>query len=183
MDHSVEYIEFAMVREDLNDLPDFSLPPGFGLRLFRPGDEPIWVDIEMRAGEFSTIEQGLGYFREEFGPYLNEMRERSLILETESGEPIGTSTAWFGELAGHRMGRIHWVAVVPEFQGRGLSKPLVGAAMQILARHHSEAFLTTQTSSWRAVGLYLQLGFQPVLDSKEAERAWLIVTEKLSVRR
>jgi len=182
MDHSVEHIEFAMVRDDLRDLPDFPLPAGYHLRQFEPGDERHWARIEMGAGEFSTVDAGLAYFRGEFGPYPDEMSERSLILEADGVGPIGTTTAWFGAFQGRPLGRIHWVAIIPEFHGRGLSKPLVGAALHILARHHDAAYLTTQTTSWRAVGLYLQLGFQPVIESLDDERAWAIVTEKLAVR-
>jgi ribosomal protein S18 acetylase RimI-like enzyme len=106
-----------------------------------------------------------------------------LFLESAQDGPIGTTSAWYGDLNGQAMGRIHWVAIAPEFHGRGLSKPLVGAAMKILARHHEDAFLTTQTSSWRAVGLYLQFGFRPLLDTPETERAWAIVTGKLAAAR
>jgi ribosomal protein S18 acetylase RimI-like enzyme len=172
-----------MVREDLRDLPDVSLPRGFRIRPFQPGDERHWAEIEMRAGEFTSRETALRYFGTEFGADPHKLRERMLFLESESDGPIGTTSAWLGELQDRSMGRIHWVAIVPEFHGRGLSKPLLGAAMQVLACYHDSAFLTTQTSSWRAAGLYLRFGFKPLLETPKAERAWEIVRDKLATAR
>lgn len=183
MDHSVEHIEFVMVRDDLDAIPDAELPNGFRLRTFATGDEGAWAEIEMRAGEFTTIDRGLTHFAGEFGPHVDELRERMLFLEAEFDGPIGTTAAWYGEHAGRELGRIHWVAVTPSYQGRGLSKPMLAEAMRILARHHQAAYLTTQTTSWRAVGLYLQFGFRPLLDTTDAERAWAIVEQRLATSR
>jgi GNAT superfamily N-acetyltransferase len=183
VDHSVEHIEYAMVREDLRDLPDISLPDGFRIRAYQPGDERHWAEIEMSAGEFREVQPALDYFGTEFGPFPGDLQERMLFLESESDGLIGTASAWFGSLIGRQMGRIHWVAIVPEYHGRGLSKPLLGAVMHVLARHHDSAFLTTQTTSWRAAGLYAQFGFEPVLDTPEANRAWKIVKDNLSAAR
>lgn len=183
MDHTVEHIEFVMVRDDLNGIPDAELPDGFRIRPFRPGDERHWAEIEMQAGEFTTIDRALTYFAGEFGPHPDELRERMLLLESDTEGPIGTTSAWFGEHAGRTLGRIHWVAVIPAFHGRGLSKPLLAAAMRILAQHHHSAFLTTQTTSWRAVGLYVQFGFRPLLGTPDAERAWAIVEQRLAASR
>jgi GNAT superfamily N-acetyltransferase len=183
MDHSVEHIEFVMVRDDLSHLPEAVLPAGYRIRTFQPGDERTWADIEVHAGEFSTIERGLNQFAREFAPYPDELAERMLFLESDAAGPIGTTSAWSGEHAGRMLGRIHWVALVPAVHGQGLSKPLLAEAMRILARHHHAAYLTTQTTSWRAAGLYRQFGFRPILDTPDAERAWAIVEQRLAASR
>lgn len=38
-------ISVTMVRENLVDVPQYSLPDGFQLRLFSEGDEENWVSI------------------------------------------------------------------------------------------------------------------------------------------
>ena len=120
-------------------------------------------------------------FHKEFGPYLDEMSERCLFIENDQGEAIATTTAWVGDLKGdgELSGRIHWVGVVPEYQGRKLSKPLLSAAMKILARHHSKAYLTSQTTSYQAINMYLNFGFEPYLTEPSCQEAWDLMEETL----
>ena len=178
----IEHIEFTMIRHDLNDLPPVELPEGFRIRTFREGDIANWCRIETSVDEFSTIERAERYFQEEFGPRIDLMANRSFMLETSDGEAIGTTTAWMGTFEGELIGMIHWVAIDPHYQGRGLAKPLLATAMHRLAQDHERAFLGTQTTSYRAVGLYLKYGFEPVLLTEKDRRAWAIVEALLANR-
>lgn len=181
----MEYIPVAMIRPHLEDLPRFPLPGGYRIRLYRRGDETHWAAIESAAGEFQTPEAALTHFRSEFGARLDDMEQRCCLLETEGGRVIGTATAWYDDgqppwadirpPGWHGDGRLHWVAIHPDFQGRGLGKPLVTAAMHRLAQFHARAFLTTQTTSWIAIRIYLDFGFQPFLFSPDCPRAWKLI--------
>jgi len=88
---------------------------------------------------------------------VDDMSKRCLFIENDHGETIATTTAWYGDLTGNGeiLGRIHWVGVIPAYQGRKLSKPLLSATMNILANHHSSAYLTSQTTSYQAINMYL----------------------------
>jgi ribosomal protein S18 acetylase RimI-like enzyme len=91
---------------------------------------------------------------------------RQKYLLGPGGEPIGTATAWFdapqsGEEIG--VGRVHWVAIVPEFQGRGLAKPLLDSVLQMLrVCGHTRAVLLTDTRRPAAIALYEKFGFRGV---------------------
>jgi ribosomal protein S18 acetylase RimI-like enzyme len=87
-----------------------------------------------------------------------------------------------GTFEGELIGMIHWVAIEPAYQGRGLAKPLLATALQRLAQDHQRAFLGTQTTSYRAVGLYLKYGFVPVITTDSDRRAWAIVEALLANR-
>lgn len=176
----IEHIEFAMVRPNLRDIPVAALPPGYNIRLFRPGDEEAWRRIEMAVGEFSSDDRARQQFSREFGARLDAMASRCYFLETAEGEAVGTTTAWMGEFQGDLIGRIHWVAIAPEHQGRGLSKPLLSTALERLAQEHDRAYLTTQTTSYRAVGLYASYGFEPVIETDSHRRAWALVQSLLA---
>src|SRR5699024_11960785 len=128
------------------------------------GDENIWANIETRVDEFDSEAAALERFGREFGEHIYEMGDRCFFLMNPRGEAVGTATAWYGDLEGdgNVRGRIHWVGIVPEYQGRGLSKPLLGKAMAILAGFHDAAYLTSQTTSWQAGKKYLGFGFRPV---------------------
>ncbi|MFK4997887.1 GNAT family N-acetyltransferase [Bacillus sp. N9] len=174
-------ISVTMVRKNLLNIPQFSLPEGFTIRLFRKGDEGHWARIETSVDEFKTEEAALERFNKEFGPYIDNMSMRCLFIENEHEEPIATTTAWYGDINGDDKisGRIHWVAVVPEYQGRKLSKPLLSAAMNILADHHSKAYLTSQTTSYQAINMYLNYGFEPYLTTPTCYEAWSLLEDVL----
>lgn len=175
-------IRLKMIRKDMLNIPEYSLPDGYRLRLFKKGDEHNWARIETSVGEFKNEEEALDHFNKEFGPYIDEMSLRCLFIENEQGEAIATTTAWYGDLKGDGeiLGRIHWVGVVPEYQGKKLSKPLLSAAMNILASHHSKAYLTSQTTSYPAINMYLNYGFEPFMSEPSCEEAWDLVEKTLN---
>lgn len=172
-------LRLKMVRKDLTRIPTYSLPPGFSFRLFEKGDEKIWAKIETSVDEFESEEAALQRFNSEFGNHLEEMAERCLFIENEQGEAIATTTAWYGDLRGKVEGRIHWVGVVPEYQGRGLAKPLLSEAMKRLAQYHDSAYLTSQTTSYQAINLYLNYGFEPYKTEDTCDEAWALMEEVL----
>nr|WP_245301511.1 GNAT family N-acetyltransferase [Virgibacillus natechei] len=171
-----------MVRKDLLDIPEYSLPTGFQMRLFGEGDEHTWARIETSVGEFKDEKTALERFNKEFEPYRNEMYQRCLFIENTDGEAIATTTAWYGDLNGDGeiSGRIHWVGVVPENQGKKLSKPLLSASMGILANYHSKAYLTSQTTSYQAINMYLNYGFEPYLTDPSHHEAWELMEKTLN---
>lgn len=180
MDRSIEHIELVMYRPNLLDVPVASLPLGYSLRSFQDGDREHWAGIEMSAGEFTTMERAREIFDRDFGGHLDEAKRRMLFLEADDVGPIGTTSAWWGEFRGETIGMIHWVAIKEEFHGRGLSKPLLAAALSLMARFHSSAHLHTQTHSWRAIGLYEKFGFLRVDETEDDHRGWAIVDECLA---
>ncbi|MFS0783673.1 GNAT family N-acetyltransferase [Bacillus sp. 1P06AnD] len=175
-------IPVKMVRKNLLDIPEYFLPAGFRIRLFEKGDEHNWAKLETSVAEFASEKDALERFNNEFAPYLDEMSKRCLFIENKNGEVIGTATAWFGDLNGdgELFGRIHWVAIAPEYQGAKLSKPLLSAAMNILAHHHTKAYLTSQTTSYQAINMYLNYGFEPFITGPTCYEAWALLEKTLN---
>ncbi|NLC68422.1 MAG: GNAT family N-acetyltransferase [Clostridiaceae bacterium] len=157
------------------------LPAGYYIRKYRIGEEGIWAEIETAAGEFKTEKEALDYFEKEFGPYRHEMEERCFfVIHKDSGRAIGTTTAWYNDnYKGQNHGRIHWVEIHPDFQGRKLAKPLLATAMIYLAEHHDRAYLVSHTTRYKAINMYLDFGFKPELENNESVRAWKMVEEIL----
>ena len=178
----MKYIPLKMVRNNLLNIPQHSLPAGFRIRMFEKGDEHLWARIEASVDEFKNEEAALEHFDKEFGPYIDEMSLRCVFVENQDGEAIGTTTAWYGDLQGDGeiSGRIHWVAIAPEYQGKKLSKPLLSAAMNILANHHTKAYLTSQTTSYQAINLYLNYGFEPFITGPSCNEAWTLLENTLN---
>ena len=175
-------IPLKMKRPNLLQLPEYELPGGYSIRFFENGEERLWAKVETAVDEFRTVPAALEHFEKEFGPYREEMTKRCLFLEKNDCEVIGTTTAWYGILEGEESvtGRIHWVSVIPEYQGKKLSKPLLGKAMQVLANYHESAYLTSQTTSYQAVNMYLNFGFEPYVTNDTDIEAWTMLEEVLN---
>lgn len=168
-----KHIPVVMVRDDLTDLPSFPLPGGYRLRYYRAGEDRLWAEIEIAVASFDSVDKALEYFESEFGPGRDRMEARCLYLEDPKGEVIGTCTAWYNDaFNGRDYGRIHWVAIRPEYQGRGLAKPLLAASLRRIADFHDRAYLTTQTNTARAINLYLDFGFVPIETYDRCAEGW-----------
>ena len=90
--------------------------------------------------------------------------ERMFFLIDADDRAVGTATAWFDatEEGGiGPVGRVHWVALTPSAQGKGLAKPMLSAVLRKLHEEHESVVLRTHTQAARAVGMYLQMGFVP----------------------
>lgn len=176
----MENIPVVMLLEDLSELPVFKLPEGYVLRNFREGDKQIWAEVETAAGEFTDPEKGVKQFEIEFERYNDELRQRFLILEDKKGECIGTSMGWFDDdFLFEGYGRVHWVGIHPDFQGKGLAKPLVSKTMEIIKARHDKCYLTTQTESFKAIKIYLDFGFVPYLKDDTCPKAWKLMADLL----
>lgn len=152
---------------------DYPLPPGYQFRRYKgQADTETWVDILLKTKEFSTKEEALNRFNQEFFPHMQDVKERMIFLETNDGKVIGSATAWYGRLNDQLIGRLHWVEIIPEYQARGLGRPLITEAMKILKTNHKQSYLTTQSRSMIAIHLYLNLGWRPLIDTKERKEAW-----------
>ncbi len=161
-----DVIPIVMVRETLDDLPDYPLPDGYSIRTFRRGEGPLWAEIGFAAGNFTSLDAAAGQFENEFERPVEDMESRCFfVVHDATNRAVGTAMAWYdpGFVEGANYGRVHWVAIVPEHQGKGLAKPLMCAVLRRLAESHPRAVLGTQTFRKPAVNLYLDLGFVPYL--------------------
>lgn len=169
---SVPYHRLVMVRPDLHAIQEVRAPSPYAVRWYEPGDETHWVRIQAAADLHNSITPEL--FVREFGTDSAALSLRMAFLCGPEGYPIGSASAWFAqEPWGAMFGRVHWVAVLPEFQGRGLSKPLLSAVcVRLRELGYMRAYLTTATVRVAALNLYLRLGFVPQAASRTDMAAW-----------
>lgn len=177
-DPRIRYVPLRMERSK-DDLPSHSLPEGFSFRFYREGDRDLWIEIEKSAREFDTFEEGVTAWQRYYGGREAELGERMLFLMDATDREIGTATAFYdvpdGDPSGD--GWLHWVAIRREAQGQGLAKPLVARALQRLNELGYRRFIVpTQTTTWVACKVYLDLGFRPTQESaRENGLGWRIV--------
>ncbi len=185
-------LPIKMSRANLDDVPEFALPDGYSLRWYQSGDEAHWLRIHLAADRYNEITPEL--FRKQFGVVperglqsgsasegpsgmnsaLRDLGERQCYLLTPTGAVVGTATAWFDDdFQDCRWGRVHWMAIVPEFQGRGLAKPLLTSiCLRLRELGHERVYLSTSTARQAAIGLYLKFGFEPLIRSEREAAVW-----------
>jgi len=175
----MEYLSLNMLRQDMRNIPQHRVPAGYSIRAFGDGDRRTWLDIHEAAEPYSEVNGRL--FDSAFGRDLPAMPRRCMFLVSPDGRDAGTITAWYERRYARKpWGRIHYVAIAPAFQGLGLCKVIVTAAMNRLrSLGHRRAMLTTQTPRIRAIRTYLNFGFVPDMSLDGAVRAWSIVRRTL----
>lgn len=177
----VENIAVSMVREHLDDIPQYSLPPPYTIRPYQPDDEQNWTRIHLAADRYTPITPAL--FAQEFGTDPITLTERQFYLDDGAGETVGTATAWFNNYRGQACGQIHWVAIIPSKQGFGLAKPLLTVVCNRLRElGHTQAFLITGTARLPAINLYFQFGFAPDINNQQEAQTWQTIQSRLGKR-
>lgn len=161
-----------MIRDNLEDIPQFELPKQFYIRNYHKGDEENWFKIYKAADHYNKIYSSM--FKEYFGADEAKLARRQFYVCNESDEAIATATAWYNDdYHGSHIGRIHWVAVHPEYQGLGLSKPLLSSVMNRLKqRGHKQCYLRTLNVRTPAIKLYLSYGLKPDIRSESDQELW-----------
>lgn len=161
LDKSIPYAEIWMTRSVNEPLPTVSLANGYHFEHYTLGDEKAWARIETSVGEFETKEAGISYFQRVFFPYQEQLQQRMVFVVTDSGEKIATCTAWYKKRQDGHYPLFHWLAVMPQHQGKGIAKALTVEVLRCFQalETHGPIYLHTQTWSHPAIKLYQNLGF------------------------
>ncbi len=174
-----EYPEVFLQCKSLASIPEFSLPEGFYFRNYHFKDEENWFSIYQASDGHNKVYSST--FREYFGANTDLLAERQFYLCDASDRPIGTATAWYNDdFRGSKWGRVHWVAVHPDYQGLSLSKPLLSKVLNKLqSLQHDKVYLRTYTMRRKAIHLYLSFGFQPIIRNDQDLRNWQDLAKEL----
>jgi GNAT superfamily N-acetyltransferase len=176
----MELKEIFMVRPNLDKIPKFTLPKPFSLRNYCIGDEENWFKIYKAADHYNKIYSAM--FKEYFGADEDKLSRRQFYICNAEKETIATATSWYNEdYHGEMIGRIHWVAVHPDYQGVGLAKPLISKVLQRMDElGHSKCYLRTLSVRTPAICLYLSFGFKPDIRSEEDRVIWDQISKRLN---
>ena len=210
IDHAVPYTAVVMTRENGKLTKAYPLPEGYCFAAFTPEDEENWIRLQLEVTHVESYAQGKQIFREEFlqapegvpcedCPGYPEVLQRTVQIKDSAGHLVGAATLWKGDTFGKVWQRVHWVAVHPDHQGKGLAKCLIARMLQLYEELGCDTpvYLTSQTKTYRAVRVYKQMGFAPYMGEKpvnwpfqsdlpkgsfeaENEAAWALIREKLA---
>lgn len=143
--------------------PPVSLPQGYAIRSFQPGDAPALTEIQNAAFNGSwgfspnTVEQI---------EYRSSMSNTSYggILFLVNGEKVA-AYCWtcLAPVNGKTRGVIGMIGVSPDYRGKGVSKPILAASLKYLksAGVH-DVGLHVDSRNTPAIRLYTSMGFNKV---------------------
>lgn len=169
-------LELLMIRSLVagDRLPD--APPGLAFRAFQRGDEHVWADIQSSTGQYRSASVEL--FECQFGTDFDSHSDRIAFVYSDT-QPVAVAAAWTPEPSVSKdWGRIHWVAVRPLFQRRGIGAMIVQFCLcQLRDCGYRFAYLTTGATNLSAIRLYRTLGFAPRPRSPEERSTWSVIND------
>ena len=177
-DGRIKYYEL-MLEGDISHRTEIPLPDGYTYAFYRDGDRDAWIEIEKSAKEFTAYEEGLDAWKRYYADHTEELYHRMVFVVNRAGEKVATATAFYDIRGVDQSGDgwLHWVAVRRDEQGKGLSKPLISHVLQVMkGLGYTRAKIPTQTTTWLAVKVYLDLGFRPIEKNLVRNRdGWRII--------
>ena len=197
LDTSVPHVPVLMVLDDYEPVADVELPAGYRFAAWEPRFREPWVRLHVLLGQLPSYDEGLAYFERTYESDPAALERQMILVVDEKDELVGTSSLWRGDHFGEPRLRVHWVGVSPDHQGRGLARALMLETIrlydELVPSGEPPLYLTTQTESWVACGMYLKLGFvpyegpmppnfaaDPATFGEKNREAWELIRRKLS---
>ena len=197
LDTSVPHVPVLMVLDDHETVADVELPAGYRFAAWEPRFREPWVRLHVLLGQLPSYDEGLAYFERTYESDPAALERQMILVVDEKDELVGTSSLWRGDHFGEPRLRVHWVGVSPDHQGRGLARALMLETIrlydELVPSGEPPLYLTTQTESWVACGMYLKLGFvpyegpmppnfaaDPATFGEKNREAWELIRRKLS---
>lgn len=168
MDKSIKYYEVLMLRKNSEFYRKYKLPVGYTIKPYESGMENHWAEVETSVGEFDKVIDAKNYFEKEFISKDKDLSKYCFFVENPNGKIVATASIWYGKHFDDRIKyRLHWVAVNPHYQGKGIAKALISYILKDdKLKGEKYIYLTTQSWSYKAINLYLKFGFKPYSGDK-----------------
>jgi mycothiol synthase len=165
---------------DLSQLPAVSLPSGYALRHFEPGDAAHWDHIICHAFGWDAAER---HFERVMATDVAYDPRRVLFI-THRDQPVATAAAWWRASHPPTLGYLHYVGALASHSGRGLGLQVSLACMHFMRDEgRTRCLLHTDDFRLPALRTYLKLKFAPVLVHENQRQRWRDVFDALGQSR
>lgn len=164
MNFNIYRYSFLLVREE-NSVPEYNLPEDYYIRpLIKGQDEETWCIV--RNAGFANLKGSETPITPDMVTEMlssdENIEEGSMIL-FHRDRPVGVVRGTKDEYEGAPIMNIGPLAIIPEYQGRGLGRCLLRAVLQFgKSNNYNRAILCVNAENERAKALYLKEGFKQV---------------------
>lgn len=155
----LERVAYSMARK-AGDVPRYVLPAGFSVRPFVAGsDENAWCEI--RNSAFASLKGNSEPMTPEAlsRMYEDDGAEGRMLMLLDGNRPVGVIRGAFEDRKGRRVLDIGPLAVLLEYQGKGLGRALLRALLSFAGDGFFDAALSVDSSNEPALRLYSKEGF------------------------
>jgi mycothiol synthase len=157
----IERYCYLLVRDDL-PVGEFEISEEYELRAFVPGqDEEDWCHV--RNISFATLKGSETPATPENIAKLttsDEYIDGGMLMLYHKGRPVGVVRGSKDEYNNMPIMNIGPLAIIPEYQGKGLGRSLLRASISFAKQHgYDRTILSVNAENDRAKVLYLQEGF------------------------
>jgi ribosomal protein S18 acetylase RimI-like enzyme len=136
------------------------LPDGFSIVSYQSGYEKEWAKLEYAIGDFDSVTEAERYFVKTY-LQIPELLTNILFALNKDGDVVGSCIAWHDMRGISSVSSLHWLVVDERYQKIGLGRALCTSVMNIYAeRQGLPVYIHTQPWSWKAILLYISLGFK-----------------------
>ncbi|KAK8799729.1 hypothetical protein WA158_006277 [Blastocystis sp. Blastoise] len=157
----------------------YDIPDGFEFRFYKEGDEKYWSYIQWKSGQFASNDEAKKSFEDTFGSVKSLLSDRMVFAINEKGNTVGTVTAWEGTGIDKDHGCLYRLAVLPEYQNKGIGQALISYILPMLKEKYEHVFLTTIFRNWLAVSIFFKVGFVPRIGTQDDRDVWTAVLETI----
>lgn len=135
------------------------LSKSYMIASYKHGFETDWARLEYAIGDFASVEEAKQYF---MGRYPNRGHDDDILfLLNDRGQAVGSCIAWVDVRQGNNVNSLHWLVVDEQYQRNGLGRILCYETMnRFYLRSQKTIYIHTQPWSWKAILLYISLGFR-----------------------
>ena len=155
LDTSMPHIPVMMTLGPHEPIADVTLPEGYRFAAWEPRFREPWVRLHVLLGQLPSYEEGVAYFERTYESDPAALERQMVLAVDGDGVLAGTSSLWRGDHFGKPRLRVH----------RGLARALMLRTIalydELVPAGEPPLYLTTQTESWVACGMYRKLGFVP----------------------
>lgn len=159
-----ERYSFLLVRDDM-EVHEVNLPEGFEIKPFRKGsDENTWCEV--RNSSFAKLQGSETPATPEMIVKMTEAEdfiEGGMMILYSSNRPVGVVRGAKDEFEDEPIMNIGPLAIIPEYQGKGLGRSLLRASLRFAKEKcYKRTILCVNAENERAKSLYIQEGFKQV---------------------
>lgn len=168
LDKSMPYYNIVMRRPQGVKIPEKpQLPEGFTFVDYSFSTEEnaasfhrAWAEILVEVLEFDNLVEATEYLNTHYLIHQTALAERMFFIKSAEGALVATLTNWWHEFPVYEPS-MHWVAVLPSYQGLGLGRALIqeGVRRMVALEGDRDVYLHTQNWSVAAIGLYMDAGY------------------------
>jgi Acetyltransferases len=158
------HYSFLLVKENISKYP-LNLLEGYVIRPMIPGkDEAIWCSVRNEAfaslaGNETPMTEDIIHERTQAADYL----ENGAMILFHGDRPVGVVQGLDDEYDGAPIMCIGPLAIIPDYQGRGLGRLMLRTSMNFAGQHgYTRAVLCVNGENDRAKILYKHEGFHEI---------------------